>query len=154
MSKKSKAAKVQPRPPASAMDLVITVVPTLFVCGLRTVASPCVHEDGSAAACGTTAFVLLGMGVVALVLALMRLLGADKATKRSFDLLLLVAGVLIAFSPGFVLGLCDDVTMRCHTILLPFARAFGAGLGVCAVLCEATVDHEEPQQGRSRRRRR
>lgn len=151
MSKKSKAKKVQPRPQTSMLDLVVMVIPTLFVCGLRTFATPCVHDDGSVAVCGTTAFVLLGMGVTALVLSLLRMLGADKATKRSFDLLLVIAGLLIAFSPSFILELCADASMRCNTIMLPFARVFGAGLAVCAVLCEASVDHEEPT-GRKRRR--
>ena len=151
MSKKSKAKKVQPRPQTSMLDLVVMVIPTLFVCGLRTFATPCVHDDGSVAVCGATAFVLLGMGVTALVLSLLRMLGADKATKRSFDLLLAIVGVLVAVLPGTTLALCADASMRCRAIILPFARIVGVALGLSAVACEVTVDHEIPT-GRKRRR--
>ena len=146
-----KKQKVAPRPQTGVMDVVLTVVAVLYLAGLRMVARPCTHADGSVPGCRLAGTVLLGLAGVALVLVVMRLLGADTRTKRSFDLLLLVVGVLIAVLPGNVLGLCDDATMACHTVMLPFARVMGVALGLAAVACEATVDQEVPT-GRKRRR--
>lgn len=146
-----KKQKVAPRPQTGVMDVALTVVAGLYLAGLRMVARPCAHADGSVPACRLAGTVLLGLAGVALVLVVMRLLGADTRTKRSFDLLLLVVGVLIAVLPGNVLGLCDDATMVCHTVMLPFARVMGVALGLAAVACEATVDQEVPT-GRKRRR--
>jgi methionine aminopeptidase type I len=74
-----------------------------------------------------------------------------EATKRSFDLLLVIAGVVVAVLPGNVVALCADTTMRCNVIMLPFARIAGACMSVAALACELTVDHEIPT-GRKRRR--
>ena len=151
MSKKRKQQKQPPRPPVGVPDIVLSLIPALFLAGLRTIAGPCVHEDGTAAACTSTGTVLTALAVGSLVLVLMRLLAADLRTKRSFDLLLTIAGVAIAVLPGTVLTLCMMATMRCHTIMLPFARVVGVALVLCALACEFTVDHEVPT-GRKRRR--
>ena len=152
MGKREKSKKkVPPRPKTGPLDVVLSVVAALVMVGLRTVAAPCVHADGSAADCATAGHVLLGLGFVALALAVLRLLSADLATKRSFDLLLLIVGVLVAVLPGNTLALCADAGMSCRTVMLPFARIVGVVLSVAAVACEATVDHEVPT-GRRRRR--
>ncbi len=150
MGKKSKQ-KVQARPAATAYDVAVSVVPAAYLCGIRLFARPCVHADGSAAACAFTGRVLLGLGIAALLLAFMRLTGADKATKRSFDLFLVIVGVLMAALPGTALSLCDDPAMACRAIMLPFSRVMGVVLCLCAIACELVADHEEPT-GRKRRR--
>jgi len=152
MGKREKSKKKVPsRPQTGPMDVVLSVVAALVPVGLRTVATPCAHADGSAAACAMAGHVLLGLGFVALALAVLRLWSADLATKRSFDLLLLIVGVIVAVLPGTTLALCTDAGMSCRAIMLPFARIVGVALGLSAVACEATVDHEVPT-GRRRRR--
>ena len=146
-----KKQKVAPRPETGAMDVVVTVVAGLYLAGLRMFAHPCTHADGSVPACRLAGTVLLGLAAVAVCLVVLRLLGADTRTKRSFDLLLLIVGVLIAVLPGNALGLCPDASMVCHTVMLPFARVMGVALGLAAVAGEATVDQEVPT-GRRRRR--
>lgn len=148
----SKKKRKQPsRPAVGAPDVILSMAPVLVVFCLRTFVHACVHEDGSTAPCVVTHHVLMGLGVGLLALALMRLMSADKRTKRSFDFILALGGVLFALLPGTVLPFCDDVTMVCHTIMLPFARIAGALMVVLALVCEFTVDHEEPT-GRKRRR--
>jgi hypothetical protein len=88
---------------------------------------------------------------VAVGLVVLRQLGADTRTKRSFDFLLLIVGVLYAVLPGNVLGLCSGASMVCHVVMLPFARVMGVALGLAAVACEAAVD-QEVVTGRKRRR--
>lgn len=147
--KKGKAAQ-PPRPATTVTDGIFTLLPAALVLGLRTVAAPCVHADGSVAACTTAGHVLFGLAVAALALALMRLLGADLRTRRSFDLLLVLAGIAIALLPGTTLSLCADAAMPCRAIMRPFARVMGVALVVGALACELTVDHEVPT-GRKRR---
>ena len=152
MGKREKSRKkTPPRPQTGPLDIVLTVVAALVIVGLRTVAAPCAHTDGSVAGCTTAGHVLFGLGFAAVALAAMRLMAADLATKRSFDLLLLIVGVLVVFLPGNTLALCADASMRCRVVMLPFARIVGVALAVAAVACEATVDHEIPT-GRRRRR--
>jgi hypothetical protein len=148
MSKKNK----QPERPAIGMsDAVMAVIPAVFVLGVRTVAGPCVHADGTAAACTMAGRVLLGLGAAATLLACMRLFSADLKTRRSFDLLLVVAGALIAVLPGTALSLCMMETMHCRAVMLPFARLLGAATIVCALVCEFTVDQEVPTSRKKRR---
>ena len=150
VGKKSKQ-KVQERPKTTAYDVVVSIVPAFYLAGIRSFAGPCMHTEGVVAPCIFTSRVLLGLGIAALLLALMRLMGADKATKRSFDLLLVIVGILIAFLPGNSLALCDAASMTCRAVMLPFSRVVGIALSVCAFVCELVADHEEPT-GRKRRR--
>lgn len=150
MGKKSKQ-KVQARPVTTVYDVVVSVVPAVYLCGIRLFAGPCAHADGSVSTCAFAGHVLLGLGIAALLLAFMRLSGADKATKRSFDLFLVIVGVLMAVLPGTALALCDDPAMACRTIMTPFSRVLGVVLCLCAFACELVADHEEPT-GRKRRR--
>lgn len=150
MGKKSKQ-KVQARPKPTAYDVVLTIVPAVYLAGIRSFAGPCTHADGPVAACVFSGHILLGLGAVALVLAIMRLMGANKSTKRSFDLFLAIVGILIAFLPGNTLALCESASMTCRTIMLPFSRVLGIALALCAFVCELGVDHEE-STGRKRRR--
>ena len=152
MGKKNKRSdKRPPRPETTILTIVLTLLPAVFLLGIRTFAGPCVHEDGSASACTTTGHVLLGVGAVALILGMLRLFGADKRTRRCFDLLLVVAGLALAILPGTALPLCMMATMRCRSLMLPFARVMGAAVAIGAFACELTEDHEEPT-GRRRRR--
>ena len=148
---KKKKQKVAPRPQTGAMDVVLAAVSIINLAGLRMFVQPCTHADGSEPACRLTATVLLVLAVVAVGLVVLRQLGADTRTKRSFDFLLLIVGVLYAVLPGNVLGLCSDASMVCHVVMLPFARVVGVALGLAAVACEATVD-QEVVTGRKRRR--
>ena len=149
MSKnKKKAPAPPPRPQIQPIDVVVSLVPAAFLAGIRTFAAPC----GVGHVCAMTGHVLLGFGVAALALVFMRLFGADKATKRSFDLILVIVGLLLAFLPGGPLALCAEATMSCRAITLPFARVCGVALALCALGCELTTDHEEHGRGRRRRR--
>lgn len=151
MGKREKSRKkTAPRPTLGAMDLVLVVVALLMVTGFRTVAGSCAHAGGEAHACAMAGRVLMVLGFVGAALALLRTLSADLATKRSFDLLILIVGVLVAVLPGTTLTLCAEAGMTCRTIMAPFARVAGVVLGLVAIACEATVDHEVPT-GRRRR---
>lgn len=150
MSKKNNRAN-PPKPPVTPIDGVLLALPVVFVLGVRTVAGPCIHEDGTVGACAMAGTVLTGLGVVAAVLAALRLYGADKRTRRSFDLFLVIAGLAMAILPGNVLQLCMMATMHCRAVMLPFARIMGVALVLLAVACEFTVDRDIPT-GRKRRR--
>ena len=150
MGKKNKQKQTE-RLATGPLDIALSVIPPAYLVGLKTFAGACEHDDGTVAACALTGNILFGAGLVALVLAAMRLLAVDHRTRRSFDLFLLIAGVFIAVSPNTVFSLCMMETMRCRAVMLPFSRIMGVVLGLLAIACEATVDHEVPT-GRKRRR--
>lgn len=143
MAKTSKKGKKQvARPTAGVPDALVAAIAILFTFGLRSFAGPCVHDDGSAAACTMTGHVLFGLGIASIALSVLRILSADYHTKRSFDLFLVIAGILIALSPGTVLPLCMMETMHCQAIMLPFARIMGGLMAVAALACEFLFDHQ------------
>ena len=148
---RQKRREQEQRPKPGIMDVIVTLLPAVLVAGLRTFAAPCMHEDGSAAACTTAGTVLLVLGVVTLVLAVMRLLGVDRRTRRSLDLFLVIAGIALAVLPGTILPLCMMETMRCRAVMMPFARIIGAATAIVALACELTVDREVPAGRKSRR---
>lgn len=148
MSKGKKKTKQPPRPQTGVVDALIALVPILLLLGLRTVAGACTHDG---AACTTANHVLTGLAIAGILLCCTRILSADKATKRSFDLMLAIVGVATAAMPGYMLQLCTDTTMQCHTRMLLLARVCGVLLIVGAVLCELTVDYEEPTRRKRRR---
>lgn len=141
MGKKSKKNQVA-KPKAGAPDVVVAAVAILFTFGIRTFAGPCVHDDGSASACTLAGNVLFGLGVIAIVLSVLRIQSVNYQTKRSFDLFLVIAGLVIASTPGTMLPLCMMETMRCQAVMLPFARIMGGLLAALALGCEFLFDRE------------
>lgn len=115
------------------VGIVLSVASALLVVGVLTFAGPCAaHGDGSAVVCGGAARAVLGAGVVALVLSLVRIFERDEGERRGLCLGIALVGVLIACMPGFLVELCGDQAMRCNAIMLPFCRSVGVVVAIVA----------------------
>ena len=57
---KQQRRKQPPRSPVAAMDVALTLVPVVFLAGIRTFAAPCVHDDGLPATCAMAGHVCWG----------------------------------------------------------------------------------------------
>lgn len=150
MENTNKGEQLPQRPRIRPVDVMLALVPVAFVIGLRTFAGPCVHEDGSIGGCAMASHELLAVGVLGIALALVRLLVTNQRARRVLDLLLAASGVALVLIPGVIAPLCMMTTMRCHTIMAPFARIMGGLLAVGAVACGLTVDRAAPTGGRRR----
>lgn len=119
------------RRPLAIASLVVAV---LLAVGALTFAGPCIHEDGSSAACHTASIAIAGSGILAAVAALGSLLVRDGKLAGGMLLVSAVAGLFAALSPGMLFGLCMMQTMRCWTVMKPFALVCGGALFLCALV--------------------
>lgn len=132
--------KLAARPKAGIPDAIIMGIAIIFVVGLKTFAGACVHDDGSAAACEIAAGTLFGLGLVAVVIAIMRIRANDYSSKRSYDIILIVLGLIFALAPGNLLDICTGEYMQCVNVMLPFARIMGCLLAGCSFAFELLFD--------------
>lgn len=114
------------------VGIVCTVLSALVLYGLVTFAHPCVHDDGSVSVCVWAQRSMVAEAIVALVLSLVRIFERDEGERRGLDLGIALVAALIALSPGNIIELCMMETMRCHTLMAPFARILGVLVAVLA----------------------
>ena len=80
---------------------------------------PCVHEDGSFAACHWAGQAMLGIGLLLAVLSLTALLVKDGRVRAGILFAAAAAAVLGIFVPGTLINLCGMATMRCRAVMRP-----------------------------------
>ena len=73
----------------------------------------------------------------------------NTSAQIALDVVVGLLGVAIACAPGNFLALCMMATMRCHTIMRPFAIVMGIALLVAAIVDVVMV--RRAQAGTSRR---
>ena len=104
----------------------------LVAVGCATFLGPCVHEDGSVAACHWTGLMLSGIGAL---LALTTLMSAFLPSARGGLLLgAILAAVLGILAPGRLLPLCGMTTMRCRALMRPASAILFALIAICALI--------------------
>lgn len=111
------------------VGIITTALSVLLVIGILTFAGPCgVHDDGSVSSCYWASRAILGAGVVLVVLSVVRIFERDEGERRGLSLGIALVGGLVAALPSILIDLCMMQTMRCHTIMKPFALAIGIAL--------------------------
>lgn len=130
--------------------IVAIALGALLVVGVLTFAGPCgVHEDGTVSPCFGTSHILAAMGAIAAIGAAVSLAMKNTSAQIALDVVVGLLGVAIACTPGNFLALCMMATMRCHTIMRPFAIVMGIALLVAAIVDVVMV--RRAQAGTSRR---
>lgn len=121
-----------------ALGLVGVVIGVLATMGVLTFAGPCVHDDGGHGMCfdASLAVAVLG-GLVAIGCIATLFLRSGKAAGV-VALCVAACGALMVASPGTLFGLCMMETMRCWTIMRPFAMLCGIVV-VCVALVQAIL---------------
>ena len=117
--------------PLLAASLAFSV---LLVAGVLTFAGPCVHDDGTSAACLMASQVLVATGVLAALASLVAFVVRPSAVAGALALVAAVAGAFAVLAPGNIFGLCMMQTMHCWTTMRPFALVCGAALAICALV--------------------
>ena len=110
------------------------VAAVLLVIGTLTFAGPCIHEDGSAAACHPASHAIVAAGVAGIIASLAALLVRSPKPAGCIALVAAVAGLFAAASPGTLFGLCMMQTMRCWVAMRPFALVCGGALFLCGLI--------------------
>jgi len=113
------------------VGVILLVLSLLLIVGVLSFAGPCgVHDDGSVSSCFWAGRALLGIGVVITVLSLVRVFERDEGERRGLSLAVACLGVLVVCVPGALIDLCMMQTMRCHTVMRPFALGVGIALAL------------------------
>ncbi len=112
--------------------LIVLLVSIVAAVGSQTFLGACVHEDGSFGACHWACRALLGEGALLTVLALLAL--AMKRERAGLYLAMLPASLLGILTPGTLIAICKEPTMRCRMLTRPAMMIlFGATLIAAAV---------------------
>lgn len=113
------------------VGIVLTVLSSILLVGILTFAGPCgVHDDGTVSSCYWASRAVLGVGVVLVVISLVRIFERDEGERRGLSFSAVLLGVLVAVLPGVLIDLCMMQTMRCHTVMRPFALVMGVLIAV------------------------
>jgi len=119
----------------------------LLVVGVLTFAGPCVHDDGSHAACYAASQAILVAGIVALVASAAGAVMRNSLAQGMLAVSVVLASAFAAASPGVFFPLCMMQTMRCHLIMRPFALVVGVVACICGIV--AAVVAFRAKAGRS-----
>ena len=118
---------------------ILLALAAVIAIGSVTVLGPCVHEDGSEAACTRAGRAVFCDGCVLALLAVL-ILSIRKPSARIvlFFISLCVAAVGIAF-PGTVFPICRVDTMHCRAVMQPAMIILFASeliVSVCGLIVE------------------
>ena len=111
---------------SKAVQIALLALSVLLVVGVMTFAGPCVHDDGTVAACHEAAQAVLVAGAVASALSLAALFVSNGRASGVIALATACCGAFAAAAPGTLFGMCMMQTMRCWAVMRPFALACGA----------------------------
>ena len=96
---------------------VILLLALVAAIGSQGIFGPCVHGDGSFAACHWAGRALLGAGGLLAALSLMALI--VKAHRTGLYLAMLPAVILGILTPNGLIALCGMDSMRCRMLMRP-----------------------------------
>ena len=96
---------------------VILLLALVAAIGSQTFLGPCVHDDGSFAACHWAGRALLGAGGLLAALSLMALI--VKTHRTGLYLAMLPAAILGILTPNGLIALCRMDSMRCRMLMRP-----------------------------------
>lgn len=116
--------------PAPVTGVILLALAALLAVGLNTFAGPCQSHGSETNACFWTYRAVLGMDAVLGVLSVVRVFELDEGERRGLSLAAALMGVLIAATPGLLIGLCDGTCMHCQEVMKPFCMAVGVAVAL------------------------
>ncbi|MBQ8073657.1 MAG: DUF4418 family protein [Clostridia bacterium] len=112
--------------------IVLTVLAAVQAIGARTFLHPCVHEDGSLAACAGAGDWLFGLGLAGILLGLGLTLLPVRGIRLALCAAALAWGVCTLLAPGTLSPICMMPSMRCQMVTRPGALVLGVLILLCA----------------------
>ena len=96
---------------------VILLLALVAAIGSQGILGPCIHDDGSFAACHWAGRTLLGVSGLLAALSLMALIA--KSHRTGLYLAMLPAAILGILTPNGLIALCGMDSMRCRMLMRP-----------------------------------
>ena len=116
------------------LGYIQVAIPILLIGGILNFAGPCVHDDGSVAACAQASWGIIGGGVFLLGVALAALVVESPVARVVCAVLCAALGVFIILAPGTIMPLCMMETMHCQAVMKPFAQICGGAAILVAII--------------------
>jgi len=110
--------------------LLLAAAGAVLALGVLTFAGPCVHDDGSAAACAAAAHAVLAAGIIALIAGFAGAVTRGIQIQTIASIVGIAAGIFATVAPGGLFPLCMMQTMRCWTMMRPFSLVLGVVVAV------------------------
>ena len=139
---------MKPRRKITPLGVSLVVICAFLAIGVATFAGPCVHSDGSKAACAEAGTLLLVIGVAAALTALARFFVSSKTASATLAAVVAILGLVAAIVPGNMLPLCMMAEMRCNAIMHPFGMVLG-GLACIIAIIDLVIVTRSSRTGRS-----
>lgn len=137
---------------ANASLVAAALLSALLVVGVLTFAGPCVHDDGTQGACFAASQAIFAAAIVALATSVAAVFLKSMRVRGVLSLVAAGAGVLAAASPGTLFPLCMVQTMRCWTVMRPFALVVGIIIAICGVVAAARAFSGKANRQAARRK--
>ena len=101
------------------LALLLLIIAAVIAIGSVTVFGPCVHADGSAAACTKTGRAVMIDGCVMAAIAVLILLIRKPGIRFALFIAALAAAIAGILLPGTLMPLCKMETMHCRAVMQP-----------------------------------
>ena len=122
--------------------ILLLAVAAVIAAGSVTVIGPCVHADGSAAACTDTGRAVLICGCVLAALAAALLFVRSPGVRTAIFLVSLCASVVCILLPGTLMPLCRMDTMHCRAVMQPSVMIL-SGIAAAVSLTGAVTERRK-----------
>ncbi len=119
----------------NVLGVIAGVLGLLMAVGVKTFLHPCVHEDGTAAACAEAGWWIFRLGI-ALGLGGFGMIRAKGNLRVAWAAALLILSVGMILAPGVLWPVCAMAEMRCNLVTRPAALVSGV---LCAALSLAAL---------------
>ncbi len=117
------------------LSLIPAIVSLLLVIGVLTVFSACgKKDDGTWMHCHDVQNMVAVCGTVMTVLFVICAFVTNKVLRLILNLAAFAAAIVAFLLPGTIMPMCMMNTMRCYTIMQPFARIMSAVAALSALI--------------------
>lgn len=116
--------------PEPIVGVILVALSALLAVGLNTLAGPCQPHGVEVRTCFWAYRAVLGMDAVLGVLSVVRVFELDEGERRGLSLAAALVGLLIAATPGLLIGLCDGASVQCRVAMRPFCMAVGVAVAL------------------------
>ncbi len=128
------------------LALLLLIIAAVIAIGSVTVFGPCVHADGSEAACTKTGRAVMIDGCVMAAIAVLILLVRKPGIRFALFIAALAAAIAGILLPGTLMPLCKMETMHCRAVMQPAVMVLSS---IAAVVSLAGIVTERSRSAKA-----
>ena len=125
---------MEPRFSYKALNIASALLAAVLVVGVMTFASACIHDDGTASVCHAAQIAVAVGGASMAAISILALFVRGNVAAGALSIVVAIGGVFVALAPTTLFPLCMMSTMRCHTLMQPFAQFMGLAIAAVSIV--------------------